>query len=71
MRLVDTFAVIYHFLCLNFSFENCGKIIWGRHSKNRVWQFKLIARGVQAHVSGQFNALSFEIQSAWNLKKLA
>jgi hypothetical protein len=41
-----------------------------RHSKNRVGQFKLIARAVQAHVTGKFNAQFFEIQSVQNLKNL-
>jgi hypothetical protein len=59
MRLVETFPMIYHSHCLNLSFKKCGKSFGARYSKNRVTQFKLIARVVQAHVSGQFNALFF------------
>jgi hypothetical protein len=50
--------------------EIAEKSFGARHSKYRVGQFKQIAREVQAHIRGQFNALFFfEIQSMCNLKK--
>jgi hypothetical protein len=60
MRLVDTFPMIYHCHFLNLSFEKLrGNPLVSRHSKNRVGQFNIIAREVQAHVTGKFNTLFF------------